>query len=187
MMTITLVQMLVGLASLVAVIVILYGPWQAICTDIACQLLSEKRDAIFDLARSGRFSFNGREYGTIRSALQASIRFAHELTLPRFLLMAVVFAVRPSRPEDSALYRAIRQIPDPATRNQVERLIAQAYRVMVTMMIVKSPVMMLLLLPWLPVLCAAGMVQRFRRKGFNAVKANERRAGGLIQLEADAV
>jgi len=52
-MTVTLTQTLVGLGSLAALLIILYGPWQAICTDIARQMLFEKRDAIFDLAQSG--------------------------------------------------------------------------------------------------------------------------------------
>jgi hypothetical protein len=53
------------------------------------------------------------------------------------------------------------------------------------MMLAKSPVMTLLLLPWLPVLFIAGRGLRWR-KGVNAVKAVERRAGDFIQLEADA-
>jgi hypothetical protein len=186
MTVITLMQTLVALGSLAALIVILYGPWQAICTDIARQILFEKRDAIFDLARSGKLSFNSPEYATIRSSLQASIRFAHELTLPRFLMMTAVFWARGSHPEDNDLRRAIRDIRDITTRNQVERLIGQAYHALVLMMLVKSPVIMVLLLPWVPVLFVTGMVRRLRRKGVNAVKAIERRAGGFIQLEADA-
>jgi hypothetical protein len=185
MTTTTLMQMLIGLGSLAVLIVLLYGPRQAICTDIARQIVFEKRDAIFDLAYAGKLSFNSREYGTIRSSLQASIRFAHELTFPRFLIMGVTFWARGDRAEDNDLSRAIRRIADPGTRNQVERLIMQAHRALVLMMLAKSPVMTLLLLPWLPVLFIAGRGLRWR-KGVNAVKAVERRAGDFIQLEADA-
>jgi hypothetical protein len=179
-MAATLTQALVGLGSLGALLVILYGPWQAICTDIARQILFEKRDAIFDLAHGGKLSFTSREYGTIRSSLQASIRFAHELTLPRFLVMAAVLAARGNRPEDNDLSRAIRNIADPTTRSQVENLVKQAYRTLVLMMVVKSPMMMLVLL--LPILIIALVGLPYFRGAANAI---ERRAGGFIQLEAD--
>ena len=116
----TLMEALIGLGSLAALVVVLYGPWQEVCTDIARQIIFEKRDAIFDLAHSGKLSFDSREYGTIRSALQASIRFAHELTLPRFVVMAVVISAHGSRPEENELSRAIRRIADPVTRMQVK-------------------------------------------------------------------
>src|SRR6266446_951054 len=179
-MAVTLTQALVGLGSVAALLVILYGPWQAICTDIARQILFEKRDAIFDLADSGKLSFTGREYGTIRSSLQASIRFAHELTLPRFLVMAAVLLARGNRPEDNDISRAIKQITDPITRTEVENLVRQAHRTLVMMMVVKSPVMMLVL--FIPLLIAALIVLPCFRE---AARAMERRAGGFIQLEAD--
>jgi hypothetical protein len=175
----TLMQAVIGLGSLAALVVLLYGPWQEVCTDIARQIIFEKRDAIFDLAHSGKLSFDSREYGTIRSALQASIRFAHELTLPRFLVMAVVFSAHGSHPEENDLSRAIRRIADPVTRRQVEVLIMQAYRALFIMMVAKSPLMLV------PAL-AGLIVLRYCRIGVNAVKAIEPRARGFIQLEADA-
>ena len=183
MMTITtLMQALIATGSLAALLILVYGPWQEVCTDIARQIIFEKRDAIFDLARSGKLSFNSREYGAIRSALQASIRFAHELTLPRFVLIAFVLSVRGSRPEDNDLSRAIRRIADPDTRRQVEILVMQAYRALFLMMFAKSPVMLLTL----PVLIPVLIVLRYCRIGVNTLKAMEPRARGYIQLEADA-
>jgi hypothetical protein len=175
----TLIQALIGIGSLAALIVILYGPWQEICTDIARQILFEKRDAIFDLARSGKLSFNSREYKTIRSSLQASIRFAHELTLPRFLVMTAWLWSR--HPENSNLRRAIKRIADPATRNQVEALVKDAYRALFLMMLAKSPVMLLLLVAMFPVL----IVLRYLPISGKAVKSIEPRAGDFIQLEAE--
>jgi len=182
-MTVTLTQALIGLGSLGALLAIVYGPWQAICTDIARQIVFEKRDAIFDLAQSGKLSFSSREYGTIRSSLQASIRFAHELTLPRFLVMAaVLFARGTRRPEDTDLSRAIREIADPTIRQQVEGLVSQAHRTLIAMMLAKSPMMMLVFLPSLLIFALIAL-PRFR----DAAHAMERRAGGFVQLEADAV
>jgi hypothetical protein len=178
----TFMQALIGLGSLTALVVLLYGPWQEVCTDIARQIIFEKRDAIFDLAHSGRLSFDSREYGTIRSALQASIRFAHELTLPRFVVMAIVFSAHESHPEENDLSRAIRRITDPVTRRQVEILIMQAYRALFVMMVAKSPLMLVALVFMLPGLIAL----RYFPIVVNKVKAIEPRARGFIQLEADA-
>jgi hypothetical protein len=176
----TLMQALIGLGSLAALIVILYGPWQEICTDIARQIVFEKRDAIFDLAHSGKLSFNSREYGTIRSSLQASIRFAHELTLPRFLVMAVGLWTR--HPEDNDLSRAIRRIADPVTRNQVETLVKEAYRALFLMMVAKSPALLLLVV----LLLLPGLIVLRYLPIPNRVKSIEPRARGFIHLEADA-
>jgi hypothetical protein len=121
-------QAVIGLGGFTVLIVILYGPWQEICTDFARQIVFEKRDAIFDLAHSGKLSFKSREYGTIRSSLQASIRFAHELTLPRFFLLAAGLRKQGSHPEDNELSRAINQISDPVMRNRVDTLVKDAYR-----------------------------------------------------------
>jgi len=176
----TLMQALIGLGSLTALIVILYGPWQEICTDIARQILFEKRDAIFDLAHSGKLSFTSREYTTIRSSLQASIRFAHELTLPRFLVMAAWLWRR--HPQDSNLRRAIKRIADPATRNQVEGLVKDAYRALLLMMVAKSPVILLLF----AVLLLPGLIVLRYLPISGKVKSIEPRAGDFIQLEAEA-
>jgi hypothetical protein len=183
MMTTTVIQGVIGLGSLAALIVILYGPWQEICTDLARQIVFEKRDAIFDLAHSGKLSFKSREYGIIRSSLQATIRFAHELTLPRFLLMAVGLRTQGSHPEDNEVSRAIRQISDPVTRNRVEALVKEAYRALFLMMVVKSPVMLLLFVVALPGLI---VLRYFPIPIPTRVKAIEPRARGYIQLEAQA-
>jgi hypothetical protein len=135
------------------------------------------------LAQRGKLSFSSREYGVIRSSLQANIRFAHELTLPRFLVTAAALLARGNRPEDNDLSRAIKRITDHETRGQVETLVSQAYRRLITMMLAKSPIVVLLLLPLLLIAVAVTIIlPRFR----NAARAMERRAGGFVQLEADA-
>ena len=60
----------------------------------------------------------------------------------------------------------------------------QAHRALVIMMVAKSPLMMVLLVPGLPVLFVILKALPYCR---NFVKAMERRAGDFIQLEADAI
>lgn len=183
MMTLTtLMQALIAVGSLAALLILVYGPWQEVCTDIARQIIFEKRDAIFDLARTGKLSFDSQEYGTIRSSLQSSIRFAHQLTWPRFAVMGVVLVAHGSHAEDNDLSRAIRRIADPVTRNQVEKLVKDAYRALFLMIIAKSPVMVALLI----VALLPGLLVLRCLPVLNRVKAIEPRARGFIQLEADA-
>jgi hypothetical protein len=96
--------------------------------------------------------------------------------------MAAVLFARGSRPEDNDLSRAIKQITDATTRSQVEGLVRQAHRTLITMMFVKSPVMLLLLLPLL-LIVALIILPRFR----DVARVMERNARGFVQLEADAV
>ena len=70
---------------LAALAVILYGPWQNYCTDAARQTLFEVRDDLFDMAANGEISFESSEYRTIRSSIEKNIRYAHTLTVWRFV------------------------------------------------------------------------------------------------------
>jgi hypothetical protein len=85
-------------------------------------------------------------------------------------------------PEDSNLRRAIKRIADPATRNQVEALVKDAYRALLLMMVAKSPVMLLLF----AVLLLPGLIVLRLPISGKAVKSIEPRAGDFIQLEAEA-
>jgi hypothetical protein len=174
----TLVQAAVGLGCAVGFLAVIYGPWQWICTDITRQILFEKRDALFDLAHSGKLSFESREYRTIRSSLQANIRFAHELTLPRFFVLLVALGSRGDLSQPSNLSRALDEIADPETRSEVRRLVQQATRAMLVMMIVKSP-------PALILLTLSGLVLALVRRAREAAVDMERRAGEVIQVEAE--
>ena len=176
-MTMTLTQAAIGLGCVAAFVVVIYGPWQWICTDVARQILFEKRDAVFDLARHGKLSFHSKEYQTIRSSLQASIRFAHELTFPRFLVLSAALAMRGGLSRPSNLTQAINNISDPDIRNQVRLLVHQTTRAMLVMMVVKSPILLI-------VVCLSLLLSLVRRAR-EAVIVVERRAGEMIQVEAE--
>jgi hypothetical protein len=182
-MTITLAQAVIGVGAFGLLLVVLYGPWQAICTDFTRQILFEKRDAIFDLAQAGRLSFDSPEYGTIRSSLQSQIRFAHELTLPRFFVLRAAILATGELPPKSDLARAVERIHDPGTRSEVHRLVTQAHPALFVMMCLKSPMMIILLPALLIVLAALAIAHRARR----TVKGLEHRAAIVIQAEADSL
>src|SRR6516162_8405362 len=95
-----------------------YGPWQAVCTDLARQLVFERRDRLFDLAASNRLAFDSEEYRKIRLTLEGMIRFAHSLTWPR-LLMILLFRRRTlDRDSTPRIAETIASIKDATVRKQ---------------------------------------------------------------------
>src|SRR5271169_5718257 len=138
---------LVTLALLLLIGALLYGPWQAVCTDYARQIVFEKRDAIFDLACDGKLSFNSAEYRTIRALIEKNIRFAHELTLPSFFVFWATLMLRNHKIRKPEIQIAIDNIEDSETREHVRDLVEQAIDALIIMMIAKSPTTMLSFVP----------------------------------------
>jgi hypothetical protein len=164
--------------------VLIYGPWQGVCTDYARQIMFEKRDAIFDLAREGKLSFQSREYREIRSLLEKSIRFAHEATLPNLVVILGVFLWRREKIEKPALLTTIDGIKDAETRKRVLELVNQALNALVLMTILKSPTALILLAVALIPLLALLMIARVARRCLRFALACSRQ---LMQFEAERV
>jgi hypothetical protein len=180
-MTIHFMHALIDLGCLAILLVVLYGPWQSFCTDATRQVLFEKRDALFDLAAAGRLHFGSREYTAIRSSLQAQIRFAHELTLPRFIVLGVALQASGALSQKSAMDQAIGDIRDPTARADVGRLVTQANRAIFLMLYFKSPVMLMLTPVFFIAILLLAAVKRARRT-LNTV---ERRTATVVQVEAE--
>lgn len=163
----------------VAVIAYLfYGPWQSVCTSYARQIVFEKRDAIFDIAVQGGLDFKSTEYKAIRSSLEKSIRFAHELTLPRFFLYRWYLQKANLKQSSSDLAEAMNGIGDENTRRRVMRLVGEAHIALVLMMLAKSP---------LTVAVAVGVVliSRFRGGVRRKLVAWAGPFGEMAQIEAE--
>jgi hypothetical protein len=168
---------LVSLMMLVALAVFVYGPWQGICTDFARQVLFEKRDEIFDMAADGEFSFKSREYKTIRSSLEACIRYAHDLTLPRFIFVALSRKGFDQLSEKSSLHEAVDALPE-HVRDRVRQKVTVAMVALILMAVAKSPIATVVCVP---VVLLAVFVDNCRKRVF--VFSEE--YGELIQLEAE--
>jgi hypothetical protein len=136
---------LAGLFALTLLGIVFYGPWQETATDIARQFVFERRDEIFDLAKAGKLGFDSPEYRIIRESLNQLIRFAHELTLPRFVfLMCSLSADELNRASD--LSKAIAGIEDRETRREVERIVKDARSIMILMLGMKSSMLVVVAL-----------------------------------------
>ncbi|WP_029582929.1 hypothetical protein [Bradyrhizobium sp. URHD0069] len=174
-MTLIAANALVSLLVLAAFFFVVYGPWQWACTDFARQKLFEARDHIFDMAANGDLNFKSQEYRAIRRSLEMNIRFAHDLTLPNFLVLLI--SRRGKLEEKSELHRAIENLP-PAARTAVEARVRYAMKSLILMMLFKSPVAMIVALPLVGaiVLIHSCRVQASKAAAF---------CSELIQVEAE--
>jgi hypothetical protein len=134
---------LVGLLALIGIGIVVYGPWQRLWSDFARQVLFEVRDEIFDLAAQNRLSFDSYEYRTLRDSLEKTIRYAHDLTLPRFIYHIFVHRLI-SRPRSSNLKTAVNAIADADVRELVRRRVTYALTVAMAVVFVKSLLFMIL-------------------------------------------
>ena len=167
-----------ALIGLVALAFLFYGPWQSVCTDYGRQIVFEKRDAIFDMAMRGELDFRSSEYKVIRASLEKSIRFAHELTLPKFLLFRWRLRRMNLKQEKSDLFRAIEAISDKDVRERVHQLVGEAFLAMVVTMIAKSP---------LTICCSVfvGAASYFSSGLWSKLMRSADVVGELVQVEAE--
>ncbi|VIO78555.1 hypothetical protein [Bradyrhizobium ivorense] len=125
------------IAALVAVALFLaffYGPWQGIMVDYARQISFEERDAVFDLAASGKLDFNSHDYRVIRDAFNNLIRFAHEMSWTRLVLHGHAGSTK----KVSDVHLAVDRIENPETRQKVTKHLQRARYALLIMVGAKS-------------------------------------------------
>ena len=169
---------IVSLTIILLLGLFIYGPWQSICTDYARQIIFEKRDSVFDLVESHDWSYDNREYRTIRSGLEILIRFAHDLTLPNLIFLWLFVPFNPR--EKLQLLRAIDRIQDAKLKAEVTRLVAEALMSASLMVILKSPITTILAVMSIPAIALSFGVRQF-------VRSQLERSKIVIQFEAERV
>jgi hypothetical protein len=172
---------LISLAMLIGFVCLFYGPWQAICTDVARQLIFERRAALFDLARSGKMDFASPEYKLIRRSMESMIRYAHELTWPN---LSFIIASGKSMGEKPPFLCAVTFINDEVTKEKVKSLLDESTAALMAMMAAKSI--------WLAPFITIFMVSSLCVVGFGALVKNMREIAfvrflaGAIQLGSES-
>ncbi|WP_424813586.1 hypothetical protein [Roseococcus sp. YIM B11640] len=135
-----------GVLSFAGIVIVLYGPWQWLWTDRYRMDLFAVRAKLFDLAASGRVSFDDPLYLSMRSSLNASIRFAHRATLLRVvwgLMATAIFKIPVGVP---VLVQAVEGIVDPQLRADLDGIIAEARDALIRSMVARSPMLWLVVL-----------------------------------------
>ncbi|QUS40553.1 hypothetical protein RPMA_18215 [Tardiphaga alba] len=170
---------LVAVCVLSALVFLIYGPWQWICTDWARQIVFEKRDKLFDMARAGEISFHSREYKAIRSSLESSIRFAHDLSWP--LLLAMMLSRRVDLDRQSEMSEATGRIENPEVHAKIRRIVSSSQRAMILMVIFKSPFAVICF----PIVALCALAAVFIEGCRKHVAHLVRLIGNVIQVEAE--
>ena len=166
---------LAGLLGITVFLVILYGPWQRLCTDYARDIIFEQREALFDIAASGRLAFGSEPYETIRSGLNALIRLAHRLTLFGMVLFILRSRRTEMRKPTTAMRAALSRIGQADTREEVSRLIARAEQAALEMLFLRSPGFVLFaLLPF-------ALIMAIRRGARRTLDGGKRALTGQIE------
>lgn len=137
----SIIDTIEGIVAFAALALLIYGPWQWACTDAARQVIFEKRDRLFDLAREGRIEFSSTEYQTLREAFNRQVRFAHVLNWVRLAVFAR--SIRNDHDASTAIAGALSRIENLETRQEASRLISDANDALIRMIILKSPMLLL--------------------------------------------
>jgi hypothetical protein len=167
---------LISLATLIAFACLFYGPWQAACTDTARQFIFERRDALFDIARSGQLDFASSEYKIVRRSMEGMIRYAHELTWINLWFLSRVEAKVTA--DALPITRAIESISDPSTRDKVKGLVNESIFSLMAMMAAKS----IFLMPFIAVV----MMYSYGAYGFSAL-VRRMQTKVLVKLLAETI
>ncbi len=125
---------LLSLLSLALFLIVFYGPWQAVCTDLGRQVIFESRHKIFDMAADGELDFDSQEYKDIRESLELLIRYLHFATAPA-VLVHMIFGVNK---ENSTLRMSIDRIETTETRRKVSRYVWKAQNAVIMTLLAKS-------------------------------------------------
>jgi hypothetical protein len=181
---------LISFLALVGILLVFYGPWQDVCADYARQVVFEKRDKLFDYAREGRIDFNSPEYKSIRSGLETSIRFAHDITLIRFIYLAVCLkeeiqgGVGVKAPAvKSSLLTIAYSIQEESLRNEVLSIVIEAQRAIVFSMAARSFMFICLA----PIIFICGAMAWCLKSARSNISNTITKIGEAIQIKAESV
>lgn len=147
MTTEVLIQLLELLAGVAILALFFRYPWQSLLVDITRQRLFEIRDDIFMYAADGRMDFDSKIYGELRGRLNSSIKYCHKANFS-----TVVAAVAVQDEQAKSLLEIVSDVADADLRNDLEEKVIEATVFLATLMILRSPVLLVLSALLLPLI-----------------------------------
>lgn len=134
--------------------------WPAYCVDRARDEIFAARDKIFELAVNGDLSFEDKSYTEIRESLNRLIRFAHDLTL--FKLVLLIAHKSDDAMSTRRLDEIVQDISNDEVREKVRKHVDDAVLSALRLMVFRSPILVCLAL-FYKVLRTIGAVRSFGR------------------------
>lgn len=172
---------ILGSLTALALVLLIYGPWQHACTDMARQVMFRYRDQLFDLAMKGALSFDSPTYKALRRRIEMNIRFAHELTLPRLLFMIVHRKFTEGEIPDRANSAELGNISDPNTRAKVAKILSRSQMALIRMIVLKSPLAFVML----PFVVYPVIIYKINVRLYRVGARMLSKIIGVIQVEAE--
>lgn len=148
--SISVVGVLGACLSLFIIWLLFFWLYRDYRVDLVRQRLFALRDDLFELAREGVLTFDHPAYGLLRTTLNGFIRFGHRLRFWSMMWTAWRMGDLLEDPEVSFQQRwdrALAQVDDPATREQLNDVVMRMHVLVVEQLLVTSAGLMVSLVP----------------------------------------
>jgi hypothetical protein len=136
--------------SLIVLIFIVFVWWPNQRADLFRQQMFALRDELFDFALDGRIAFDDPAYKLLRSLMNGTIRYAHNLTPYRTLVSILRSKCTSNQPTNAwsvSWERALKGAEDTDTRNQLVMFHSRA-NMLILSQLVLSPGLLITILPF---------------------------------------
>ncbi len=174
MTTTALIQILELLAGAALLVIFFRYPWQSILVDMTRQRLFEIRDDIFLYAADDRIGFDSDVYNELRDRLNSAIRYCHKV---RFSTLFAAISVNDSQwKQEKSLMDVVAEIKKADLRNDLEEKVLDATFFLVTLMVLRSPVLLMLIVALLPFMLIYELLSGHIKKWITVV-------GGIIEKD----
>lgn len=140
------------------------GPWRQLRIDETRQSLFELRDKLFDMAADGELDFDAPAYGRARDQLNGMIRFTHQVSLIRLVVMAVLYRRDRTLIDryQQSVEAELRALP-PAVANEVRAIVSTAHLILLHHALVTSLLGIILWYPLSGMLEVVGLMNRVKQ------------------------
>ncbi|MBC7952865.1 MAG: hypothetical protein H7Z12_13740 [Rhodospirillaceae bacterium] len=127
------IDTLVFIIGCIAILAVLYGPWQEYWIEWARQKMFDAREELFNAAGDGLFSYKDRRYRDVRSEIESFIRFAHKISIARLLVYRFVLKDQFHVNSKGLAFSGIEDGPQKQAVFKVTRCVLRAILVMMVM------------------------------------------------------
>jgi hypothetical protein len=125
------------------------------------QEMFEIRDELFDYAASGKIRFDNPSYRLLRQLMNGFIRYAHQLTLFRVLVMSFAWATLEEKPKmewSEKWNRSVQQIESEDVRNDLTQFHLRVCNLVLARIVTGSPFLFaMVVLATVALLCQMGL------------------------------
>jgi hypothetical protein len=144
-----LVTILTTWISLALLLIVVFRLWSSLRLDAFRQSMFALRDEMFDYAASGNIAFNDPAYSLLRKSMNGFIRYAHNLTFFRVILVVFywkMFSIQPETKWWNSWDEATSRLPNEVVQRDLRCFHHRAMQLVARRLVLGSPFLMTLLI-----------------------------------------